>query len=156
MGRRHAAKRRPAQLDARFGDPVVGKLITAVMLEGKKSVAESIVYDALAYAEKEGNQDPVQLLHEALSNVNPVLEVRSRRVGGATYQVPIPVSAVRSQALGRRWLVHAARDRSEKTMALRLGREIIDAVRKSGAAMKKRETVTKMAEANRAFAHFRW
>lgn len=157
MSRRRAAERRPVQPDAKFGDPVVGKFINVLMWDGKKSVAESIMYEALETIEgKVAGTDPLAIFREALNNVRPSLEVRSRRVGGATYQVPVPVASNRAQALSIRWLIQAARARSEKTMARKLAGEMIDAERGMGAAVKKRENTHKMADANKAFSHFRW
>ena len=155
MSRRRAAKKRPVLPDAKYNDPILGKFINCMMMQGKKSVAESILYDAFDFIEKKGG-DAQQIFHEALANIKPSLEVRSRRIGGATYQVPIPVSPIRSQALGIRWMIDAMRKRSEKTMERRVAGEISDAERKTGSAVKKRETTHKMAEANKAFAHFRW
>ncbi|BDB95901.1 30S ribosomal protein S7 [Candidatus Hydrogenosomobacter endosymbioticus] len=157
MARRRAAKKRPDQPDARFLDHVFGKFINVLMEEGKKSVAESIFYRALEYIEeKNAGADAKQMFHDAIANVKPSFEVRSRRVGGATYQVPIPVSPFRSRSLSIRWLIQAARERSERSMERRLALEIMDAEKKTGAAIRKRENTHKMAEANKAFSHFRW
>jgi small subunit ribosomal protein S7 len=156
MSRRHAAEKREVLPDPKFGDLVVTKFMNYLMLDGKKSTAERIVYGAFdRIAEKSGG-DPVKLFHEALDNVKPSVEVRSRRVGGATYQVPVEVRASRRQALAIRWLVSLARKRSENTMVERLSGELLDASNNRGAAVKKREDTHKMAEANKAFSHYRW
>ena len=156
MSRRHRAEKREILPDAKFGDLVISKFMNTMMLRGKKSVAEGIVYGALDKIQKKMNQDPVPVFHEAIENVKPAVEVRSRRVGGATYQVPVEVRTVRRQALGIRWLISAARDRNEKTMMDRLSAELLDASNNRGNAVKKREDVHRMAEANRAFSHYRW
>lgn len=143
-------------VDARFGDELVGRLINKVMYDGKKSVAERIVYGALEAVEARTGQKGMEALHGALDNVKPLLEVKSRRVGGSTYQVPVEVSPRRRQALGIRWLVEYSRSRSERTMRERLTAEILDAIQNRGGAVKKREDTLRMAEANKAFAHFRW
>ncbi len=142
--------------DARYGDEILGKLINKIMLDGKKSVAERIVYGALETVEGKTNQSGLEVFHAALENIKPVVEVKSRRVGGSTYQVPIEVGARRRLSMGIRWLVGYARARGERTMKDRLANEIIDAYQKRGGAVKKREDTHKMAEANKAFAHFRW
>ncbi len=154
--RRRRAEKREILPDAKFNDRVLAKFMNQVMVDGKKSIAEKIVYNALDNIAKTAKKDAVQLFHTALDNVKPEQEVRSRRVGGATYQVPMPVRPARAQALAIRWLVNYARQRSEKTMEERLTKEILDAADNRGAAIKKREDTHKMAEANRAFAHFRW
>ena len=156
MSRRRAAEKREVLPDAKFGDIVLSKFMNTLMERGKKSVAEHIVYGALDEVEAKLKQDPVPAFHEALENVKPAVEVRSRRVGGATYQVPVEVRSVRRQALGIRWLIAAARDRNEKTMTERLSAELLDASNNRGNAVKKREDVHRMAEANRAFSHYRW
>ena len=156
MSRRHRAEKRPVLPDAKFKDIVVSKFMSCLMYDGKRSVAESIVYGAFDRAEKRSGQEPVRLFHDALENVKPHLEVRSRRVGGATYQVPVEVRAERAQALGIRWLIDAARKRSEKTMQERLSGELVDAANNRGSAVKKREDTHRMAEANKAFSHYRW
>ncbi|WP_370931224.1 30S ribosomal protein S7 [Bartonella sp. DGB1] len=156
MSRRHRAEKREINPDPKFGDVVIGKFMNSIMLDGKKSVAERIVYGALDLVEEKSKKDPLEVFHRALENVAPHLEVRSRRVGGATYQVPVDVRADRRQALAIRWLVSAARSRGETTMMERLCGEFLDASNNRGAAVKKREDVRKMAEANRAFAHYRW
>ena len=156
MSRRHAAEKRQVLPDAKFKDLVVTKFMNALMKDGKKSAAERIVYGAFDLMLSKGAQDPVQTFHEALTNVKPMVEVRSRRVGGATYQVPVEVRAERRQALAIRWLVEMSRKRSENTMVERLSSELLDAANNRGAAVKKREDTHRMAEANKAFAHFRW
>ncbi len=156
MSRRHAAEKRPVMPDAKYGDTVLSKFMSCLMYQGKRSVAESIVYGALDQIKTKAAQDSLQVFHEALENVKPSVEVRSRRVGGATYQVPVEVRAERAQALGIRWIINSARGRSETTMTARLAAEIMDAANNRGAAVKKREDTHKMAEANKAFSHFRW
>ena len=142
--------------DPKYGDQVVSKFMNCIMLEGKKSVAERIVYGALDVIEGKVSQDPVGVFRQALDNVKPAIEVRSRRVGGATYQVPVEVRDDRRQALAIRWLIDAARNRSENTMVERLSGELLDAANNRGAAVKKREDTHRMAEANKAFSHYRW
>jgi small subunit ribosomal protein S7 len=156
MSRRHAAEKREVLPDAKFGDIVLTKFMNSLMYAGKKSVAEGIVYGALALVEKKSKGDPIKLFHEALTNVKPHLEVRSRRVGGATYQVPVEVRPDRAQALAIRWIIITARGRSEQTMTDRLSAEILDAANNRGASVKKREDTHRMAEANKAFSHYRW
>src|SRR5918996_1375846 len=156
MSRRHRAERREINPDPKYGDLVLTKFMSAVMRQGKKSVAERIVYSALERMESKAKQDPVQMFHQALDNVMPAVEVRSRRVGGATYQVPVEVRTERRQALAIRWLITAARARNENTMVERLSAELLDAANNRGTAVKKREDTHKMAEANRAFSHYRW
>ncbi|MEM7197968.1 MAG: 30S ribosomal protein S7 [Pseudomonadota bacterium] len=156
MSRRHRAEVREVLPDAKYGDQVVSKFMNAVMLRGKKSVAESIVYGAFDKMQERASAEPVQLFKTALENVRPQLEVRSRRVGGATYQVPMEVRASRAQALAFRWIIANARKRSENTMVDRLCNELLDAANGRGGSVKKREDTHKMAEANRAFAHYRW
>ena len=156
MSRRHAAEKREILPDAKFGDRVVTKFMNNLMLDGKKSVAESIVYGALDRVQTRLKRPAVEAFHEALDNVKPSVEVRSRRVGGATYQVPVDVRPERRQALAIRWLITAARNRNETTMVDRLSGELLDAANNRGTAVKKREDTHKMAEANRAFAHYRW
>jgi len=156
MSRRHRAEKREINPDPKFGDLVVTKFMNAVMLHGKKSVAERIVYGALDSVEAKSKQEPVGLFHQALDNVAPHVEVRSRRVGGATYQVPVDVRPERRQALAIRWLISAARGRNESTMVDRLSGELLDAANNRGSAVKKREDTHRMAEANRAFSHYRW
>jgi small subunit ribosomal protein S7 len=156
MSRRHAAEKREIQPDPKFGDLVLNKFMNCLMLDGKKSVAEKIVYGAFDIIGKKTGNDPVSVFHEALENVKPAIEVRSRRVGGATYQVPIEVRTDRRQALAIRWLIETARARSENTMVERLSGELLDASNNRGAAVKKREDTHRMAEANKAFSHYRW
>jgi len=156
MSRRHAAEKREINPDAKYGNLVVSKFMNAIMYEGKKSVAEAIVYGAFDTIEGKTKQSPISVFEQALDNVMPAIEVRSRRVGGATYQVPVEVRSSRRQALGIRWLVAAARARSEKTMTERLSGELLDASNNRGNAVKKREDTHRMAEANRAFSHYRW
>ena len=156
MSRRRAAERREINPDPNFGDKIVAKFMNALMLDGKKSVAERIVYGAFETIQDRSSQDPLKLFHEALENVKPTVEVRSRRVGGATYQVPTEVRSDRRQTLAIRWLIAAAKDRSENTMRERLSNELMDAAAGRGTAVKKREDTHKMAEANRAFSHYRW
>ncbi len=156
MSRRHSAEKRQINPDAKFGDVVLSKFINSVMKDGKKSTAERIVYGAFDRLASKGGTDPMKVFHEALENVKPHLEVRSRRVGGATYQVPVEVRPTRAQALAFRWLIDMARKRSENTMVERLSGELMDASNNRGAAIKKREDTHKMAEANRAFSHYRW
>ena len=156
MSRRHKADKRVVNPDPKFGEVVITKFMNAVMKEGKKSVAERIVYGAFDRMESKGKSNPVQLFHQALDNVMPAVEVRSRRVGGATYQVPVEVRNERRQALAIRWIITAARARNENTMVDRLSGELLDAANNRGTAVKKREDTHKMAEANRAFSHYRW
>ena len=156
MSRRHAADKREINPDPKYGNLVVSKFMNSVMHEGKKSVAESIVYGAFEIIEGKTKQNPVTIFEQALDNVMPSIEVRSRRVGGATYQVPVEVRPDRAQALALRWIISAARDRNEKTMTERLSAELLDASNNRGSAVKKREDTHKMAEANRAFSHYRW
>jgi small subunit ribosomal protein S7 len=156
MSRRHRAEKREIIPDAKFGDTVVSKFMNSVMHAGKKSVAEAIVYGALDQIERKTRQDPVGVFHQALENVMPSLEVRSRRVGGATYQVPVEVRVERRQALAIRWLIAAARGRNERTMVEKLSGELLDAANNRGNAVKKREDTHRMADANRAFSHYRW
>ncbi len=156
MSRRHRAEKREILPDPKFGDLVLSKFMNAIMLDGKKSVAESIVYGALDIVENKAKTEPMRVFHDALNNIKPSVEVRSRRVGGATYQVPVEVRPDRRQALAIRWLVSAARSRNENTMRERLAGELMDASNERGSAVKKREDTHKMAEANRAFSHYRW
>ena len=156
MSRRHRAEKREVNPDPKFADLVLTKFMNAIMRDGKKSVAERIVYGALDRCEDRAKQDPMQMFHSALENVMPSVEVRSRRVGGATYQVPVEVRTERRQALAIRWIINAARSRNENTMVDRLSGELLDAANNRGTAVKKREDTHKMAEANRAFSHYRW
>ncbi|MEQ9142740.1 MAG: 30S ribosomal protein S7 [Parvibaculaceae bacterium] len=156
MSRRHRAEKRDVIPDAKFGDLVLTKFMNSLMRDGKKSTAERIVYGAFDKMAEKGAADPLRTFHEALENVMPALEVRSRRVGGATYQVPVEVRPDRRRALAIRWLINAARGRNENTMVERLSGEILDASNNRGSAVKKREDTHRMAEANRAFSHYRW
>jgi small subunit ribosomal protein S7 len=156
MSRRHSAEKREIIPDAKFGDVVVTKFMNSVMRDGKKSSAEAIVYGALDIIESKMKTDPLPVFKQALDNVAPAIEVRSRRVGGATYQVPVEVRTDRRQALAIRWLIQAARGRNDKTMVDRLSAELLDASNNRGNAVKKREDTHRMAEANRAFSHYRW
>ncbi len=156
MPRRRVAAKREILPDPKFGNTVLAKFINHVMVHGKKSVAEKIVYGALDKIEERTGNDPLELFEKALEAVQPAVEVKSRRVGGATYQVPVEVRPARRMALAMRWTVDAARGRGEKSMALRLAGELADAAEGRGAAVKKREDVHRMAEANKAFAHYRF
>jgi len=156
MPRRAAAQQRPIEPDSVHRSKLVQQVINKVMLDGKKSVAEGIVYGALDTIEARAKRDPLGVFHDALNNVKPGIEVRSRRVGGATYQVPVEVRMERRQALAIRWLIDAARKRGEHTMEERLSSELMDAANNRGTAVKKREDTHRMAEANRAFSHYRW
>ena len=156
MSRRHAAEKREFNPDPKYGDVVLTKLMNGLMLDGKKSIAEKIVYGAFDEIEQKSKQDPIKVFQEALNNVKPQIEVRSRRVGGATYQVPVEVRENRRLALSIRWVIQNARARSGRTMAEKLTAEIMDAFNNSGGAIKKKEEVHRMAEANKAFAHYRW
>ena len=156
MSRRHRAQKRVINPDPKFNDLVISKFMNSIMYEGKKSAAETILYGALERMHQRAKSDPVPMFHQALENVMPAVEVRSRRVGGATYQVPVEVRTERRQALAIRWLITAARARNENTMEERLSAELLDAANNRGTAVKKREDTHKMAEANRAFSHYRW
>ncbi len=156
MSRRHAAEKRETLPDPKFGDVVLSKFMSCLMYDGKKSAAEGIVYGALDQIAGRSGDDTLKLFHDALDNVKPTIEVKSRRVGGATYQVPIEVRFDRRQALAIRWIIDAARKRSEKTMVQRLSGELMDAANNRGAAVKKRDDTHRMAEANKAFSHYRW
>ena len=156
MSRRHRAVKRPVLPDAKFKDTVVSKFMSCLMFDGKRSVAEKIVYGAFDRIQEKSGNEPVKIFHDALENVRPNLEVRSRRVGGATYQVPVEVRSERAQALAIRWLIDSSRKRGETTMVERLSGELMDAANNRGNAVKKREDTHKMAEANRAFSHYRW
>ncbi len=156
MSRRRNSERRAVNPDPRFGSLVLARFVNMLMQDGKKSVAEHIVYEALDYIEGKTNQNSLEVLNKALENVQPVVEVKSRRVGGATYQVPVEVRPARRTALAMRWLIDAAHKRSEKGMVMKLAAEMIDAGENRGSAVKKREDTHKMAEANKAFSHYRW
>jgi small subunit ribosomal protein S7 len=156
MSRRHAAEKRQVLPDAKYGDKVLTKFMNNLMLDGKKSTAERIVYNAMERVEQKLKRSPIEVFAESLENIKPSVEVRSRRVGGATYQVPVEVRPERREALAIRWLIKAARARNENTMEERLAGELIDAVQSRGSAVKKREDTHKMADANKAFSHYRW
>jgi small subunit ribosomal protein S7 len=156
MSRRRRADKREIVPDAKYGDLVLAKFMNSLMYDGKKSAAEGIIYGAFDTIQQKTKQDPIQIFHEALRNVSPAIEVKSRRVGGATYQVPVEVRTDRARALAIRWLITAARGRNEQTMTGRLSGELMDAANNRGSAVKKREDTHKMADANRAFSHYRW
>ncbi len=156
MSRRHAADKREVLPDAKFGDRILTKFMNNLMIDGKKSIAESIVYNAFDRVEDKLKRAPVEVFHEAIEAIKPSVEVRSRRVGGATYQIPVEVRPERREALAIRWLIKASRSRNEKTMEERLAGELVDAVNGRGTAVKKREDTHKMADANKAFSHYRW
>jgi small subunit ribosomal protein S7 len=156
MSRRRQAEKREILPDAKFGDITLSKFMNVMMIDGKKSVAEGTIYDALDRIAQRTRNEPLRVFHDALNNVRPYVEVRSRRVGGATYQVPVEVRPERSQALAIRWLITASRARSERTMMERLSNELMDAAQQRGTAVKKREDTHRMAEANKAFSHYRW
>jgi small subunit ribosomal protein S7 len=156
MSRRHAAEKREVLPDAKYGDRVVSKFMNNLMVDGKKSVAETIVYNAFERVQGRVRREPVEIFHEALDNIKPSVEVRSRRVGGATYQVPVEVRPERREALAIRWLIDASKKRNENTMEERLAGELLDAMNNRGTAVKKREDTHKMADANKAFSHYRW
>jgi small subunit ribosomal protein S7 len=156
MSRRHRAEKREVLPDAKFGDRILTKFMNNLMYDGKKSAAEKIIYGAMDRVEGKLKRSPIEVFHEALDNIKPSVEVRSRRVGGATYQVPVEVRTERQQALAIRWLIDSARKRGEHTMKERLAGELMDAVNGRGQAVKKREDTHRMADANRAFSHYRW
>ncbi|MCW8908240.1 MAG: 30S ribosomal protein S7 [Sedimenticola sp.] len=156
MPRRRVAAKREILPDPKFGSQLLAKFINMIMVDGKKSVAEKIIYDALDRVSERGKDEPMDVLEKALENVRPMVEVKSRRVGGATYQVPVEVRASRRNTLAMRWLIDASRKRSEKSMAHRLAGELSDAAEQRGSAVKKREDTHRMAEANKAFSHYRW
>ena len=156
MSRRHSAEKREVNPDPKFGNVIITKFMNSIMYDGKKSAAETIVYGALAMIETKTKQGPLPVFEQALENVMPTIEVRSRRVGGATYQVPVEVRPERRQALAIRWIIQAARDRSGHSMREKLSAELLDAFNRRGNAVKKREDTHKMADANKAFAHYRW
>jgi small subunit ribosomal protein S7 len=156
MSRRRAIPKRVILPDPKYGDETLAKFINMVMMSGKKSVAEQIVYGALELVSNKSGEEPIEVFNRALDNVRPLVEVKSRRVGGATYQVPVEVRPLRRNALAMRWLVDAARKRGEKSMDLRLGNEFLEAADSRGSAVKKREDTHRMAEANKAFSHYRW
>lgn len=154
--RRRQAPKRDILPDPKFGNLILAKFVNILMFDGKKSVAEKIVYDALDVIESKGNAKPIETFKQALENIAPQVEIKSRRVGGSTYQVPVEVREVRKITLAMRWIIEASRKRGEKGMKLRLAAEVLDAVQNRGTAFKKKEDTHRMAEANRAFAHFRW
>ncbi len=156
MPRKGQVPVRKIMADPVYNDVIVSKLINSVMLDGKKGIAQAIVYDAFEMVKEKSGEDPLEVFHKALANIMPVLEVKARRVGGATYQVPMEVRPKRRQTLGLRWLVGYSRKRGERTMRERLAKEILDAANNAGASVKKREDQHKMADANKAFAHYRW
>ncbi len=156
MSRRRVAEKREILPDPKFGNEMLARFINMVMQSGKKSVAERIIYGALDQIKERSKADPIELLDKALDNVRPMVEVKSRRVGGATYQVPVEVRATRRTTLAMRWVIDAARARGEKSMALRLAGELMDAADSRGSAVKKKEDTHRMADANKAFAHYRW
>lgn len=157
MSRKRSFGNRKNVLDSKYGDHMVAKVLNSLMYSGKKSKAEKVMYDSLELVkEKSGGKDPLEVFHQAVDNIKPNVEVRPRRVGGATYQVPMEVSPARRQSLAIRWFLEAARKRSEKSMTERLTAEILDASEKRGTAIKKKEDTHRMAESNRAFAHYRW
>jgi small subunit ribosomal protein S7 len=156
MSRRHQAEKREVLPDAKYGDRILTKFMNNIMYDGKKSAAEKIIYGAMERVEGKLKRSPIEVFHEALDNIKPSVEVRSRRVGGATYQVPVEVRPERREALAIRWLINATRARNENTMEERLANELVDAVNGRGTAVKKREDTHKMADANKAFSHYRW
>ena len=156
MSRKRKAPKKIPIVDPKYKSVIIPKLINSIMLDGKKTIAEKIVYDAIDKIKSKSKDEPLTVFNDAINNVRPTVEVRSRRVGGATYQVPVEVKAKRAQALALRWIMDATRKRKNKTMADKLYAEIIDASQNKGSAIKKREDTHKMAEANKAFAHFRW
>ena len=156
MSRKRKAPKKIQILDPKFKSSIIPKLINSIMLDGKKTVAEKIVYEAIDKIKSKSKEEPITIFNNAINNIRPSVEVRSRRVGGATYQVPVEVKAKRGQALALRWIMDATRKRKNKTMADKLYAEILDASQNKGSAIKKREDTHKMAESNKAFAHFRW
>ncbi len=156
MSRKKTQPKKIPVLDSKFKSPVISKLINSIMYDGKKVVAEKIVYEAIEKIKTKSKEEPINIFNEAINNIRPTVEVRSRRVGGATYQVPVEVKSKRAQALALRWLVDASRKRKDKHMSDKIFNEIYDAYQKKGSAVKKKEDVHKMAESNKAFAHFRW
>ncbi len=156
MSRKGSVSTRRVTLDSKYGDQVVAKVLNSIMYDGKKTKAEKVLYDSLDLVKDKTGKDPLEVFHQAVDNIKPNVEVRPRRVGGATYQVPMEVSPARRQSLAIRWFLDAARKRSEKSMTERLTAEILDASEKRGSAIKKKEDTHRMAESNRAFAHYRW
>ena len=156
MSRKRKAPKKIQSLDPRYNSPIIPKLINSIMYDGKKTVAEKIVYNAIDKIKTKSKEEPIKIFNEAINNLRPTVEVRSRRVGGATYQVPVEVKTKRSQALALRWLIDASRKRKDKNMSDKIFNEIFDAYQNRGSAIKKKEDTHKMAESNKAFAHFRW
>ncbi|MAV62055.1 MAG: 30S ribosomal protein S7 [Candidatus Pelagibacter sp.] len=156
MSRKKTQPKKIPLLDPKFKSPIVPKLINSIMYDGKKNVAQKIIYDAIEKIKTKTKEEPITIFNEAINNIKPTVEVRSRRVGGATYQVPVEVKSKRAQALAIRWLIDASRKRKDKYMSDKIFHEIFDAYEKRGSAVKKKEDVHKMAESNKAFAHFRW
>ncbi len=156
MSRRRVAEKKEILPDPKYGDKVLAKFINIIMRSGKKSIAEKIVYGALDEISGKGNPEPLEVFNKAMENVRPLVEVKSRRVGGATYQIPVEIRSDRSVTLAMRWVVDAAKNRGEKNMGLRLAGELLDASENRGSAIKKREDTHRMAEANKAFSHYRW
>ena len=156
MSRKKSFSKKNISLDAKFKSPIIPKLINSLMYDGKKTIAEKIVYDAIEKIKSKSKDEPISIFNQAITNIKPTVEVRSRRVGGATYQVPVEVKSKRSQALAIRWLIDASRKRKDKKMSDKIFNEIYDAYQNKGSAIKKKEDTHKMAESNKAFAHFRW
>ncbi len=156
MSRKRSAPKKTLNIDSRYKSTIIPKLINSIMYDGKKTVAEKIVYDAIEKIKSKSKEEPINIFNEAINNIKPTVEVRSRRVGGATYQVPVEVKSKRSQALALRWLIDASRKRKNKNMSDKIFNEIYDAYQNKGSAIKKKEDMHKMAESNKAFAHFRW
>ena len=156
MSRKKSSSKKSISLDAKYKSPIIPKLINSLMYDGKKTIAEKIVYDAIDKIKSKSKDEPITIFNQAITNIKPTVEVRSRRVGGATYQVPVEVKSKRAQALAIRWLIDSARKRKDKHMSDKIFNELYDAYEKKGAAVKKKEDVHKMAESNKAFAHFRW
>ena len=156
MSRKKSSSKKKISLDAKFKSPIIPKLINSLMYDGKKTIAEKIVYDAIEKIKSKSKDEPITIFNQAITNIKPTVEVRSRRVGGATYQVPVEVKSKRSQALAIRWLIDASRKRKDKKMSDKIFNEIYDAYQNRGSAIKKKEDTHKMAESNKAFAHFRW
>ena len=156
MSRKKSSSKKNISLDSRYKSPIIPKLINSLMYDGKKTIAEKIVYDAIDKIKSKSKDEPITIFNQAITNIKPTVEVRSRRVGGATYQVPVEVKSKRSQALAIRWLIDASRKRKDKKMSDKIFNEIYDAYQNRGSAIKKKEDTQKMAESNKAFAHFRW
>ncbi len=156
MSRKKSSSKKNIALDAKYKSPIIPKLINSLMYDGKKTIAEKIVYDAIDKIKSKSKDEPITIFNQAITNIKPTVEVRSRRVGGATYQVPVEVKSKRSQALAIRWLIDASRKRKDKKMSDKIFNEIYDAYQNRGSAIKKKEDTHKMAESNKAFAHFRW